>query len=191
MLRKTSVRLTLAFLAIACLMLTAAGVTAKDERPGELEFKANNAIYNAHGSFKRWHFTEVNIPDGDLTRGTVAFEVDLTSVWEKAQALADHLRAPDFFNVKKYPTATVKIHNAKAAGAADTYSAEAKIDFLGVSRTVPVNFKVTGTDPLRIEGTATMDRTAFNLGGPSHDANNERSIVNSVSIMLNTTVAMP
>lgn len=159
---------------------------AEDGAPGTLEFKANNKMYSAHGKFESWHFTNVDLPDGNLENGSVEFEVDLASVWEKASKLADHLRTADFFDVEKYGKATVKVHSVEKTGE-NTYSAIATVDLHGHTGDVPAEFKVVGTDPLKIEGTATLDRVAFGIGGP-YEEGNDRSIVQGVEIMINATV---
>ena len=173
-------------LLLAAVLAFAAVPAFAGDAPGSLGFKANNKMYSADGKFETWSFTEVDIPDGDLTQGSVTMEVDLASVWEKSAQLADHLRTADFFDVSTFTTATVKIHGAEKTGD-NTYSATATIDFHGHTNDVPVEFTVTGTDPLQIEGTATLQRTAFGIGG-AYDPSNDRSIVDDIAITLNATV---
>ncbi|MEM9597804.1 MAG: YceI family protein [Acidobacteriota bacterium] len=182
------IRLALAAVAtLGLVAVLALPATAGDsEAPGTIEFKANNKIYDAHGKFERWHFTKVDIPNGDLEKGTVEFEIALASVWEKAEALADHLRQSDFFHVEKFATASVSITDAKKVGD-NSYEAVATVDFHGHTRDVPVKFDVVGQDPLKIEGTASLSRTAFGIGG-EYDPSNERSIVDDVEIMISATV---
>ena len=184
---QSTVLRSLEILTLCALTLGAALASiAEGDAPGTLEFKANNKIYNAHGKFERWEITNVDLPDGDLEKGSVEFVVDLASVWENASALADHLRTADFFDVEKFGQATVKVHSAEKTGD-NTYSAIATVDFHGHTNDVPAEFTVVGTDPLEIEGTATLDRTAFGIGGP-YDPSNERSIVDGVAIMINATL---
>lgn len=159
---------------------------AGDEVPNTLGFKAHNKIYNADGSFKKWTLTRVAIPEGDLTKGTVEFEVDLASVSEKTSSLADHLRTADFFDVAKYTTATVKIDRAMKTGE-NTYKATATMSLHGKTGEVPVEFEVMSERPLAIKGSAMLSRTAFGIGGP-YDASNDRSIVEQVEISLTATL---
>ena len=180
---------SVALVTLLLLALLAPQLMAGDghgEAPGELSFKAHNGIYNASGKFNSWHLTEVDIPDGDLEKGTVAFEVDLASVWEKAADLAAHLRNADFFDVDKFATAKVKIAGAKKTGD-NTYNAVATVELHGHTGETPVEFKVVGTSPLKIEGTATLSRTAFGIGQP-YEEGNDRSIVDDVSISLSATL---
>lgn len=178
--------LTLALLAALALCFAPLTVAGDAEAPGVLSFKASNKMYSADGKFQKWHFTKVDIPDGDFEKGTAEFEVDLASVWEKTDALADHLRQEDFFDVSKFTTATVTIHDAKKTGE-NSYEATATIDFHGHTNDVPVSFEVVGESPLKIEGTATLQRTAFGIGG-EYDPSNDRSITDDVAISLSATL---
>ena len=181
-------QITVAVASVAAFALCLAPLSVAEEAsaPGTLSFKASNKIYSAEGKFESWHFTKVDIPDGDLEKATAELEVDLASVWEKAEDLAKHLRQADFFNVAKFATATVKIHGASKTGEM-TYDATATVDFHGYSVDVPVSFKVVGKSPLKIEGTATLQRTAFGIGG-EHDPSNDRSITDDVAISLSATL---
>src|SRR5262245_63314925 len=107
------VSLALAVLALAVGVRLCAADAAP--APGELTFKAHNAVYNAEGRFDTWRFTKVDLPEGDLTKGRVEIEVDLASVHEKAEKLSAHLRTPDFFDVATFPKATIVISDAKTA----------------------------------------------------------------------------
>jgi len=177
----------LAFALFAAVRLIAADApapaAAAGASPGELKFTTHNTVYNAEGSFTSWKLTKVDIPGGDLTKGTVAFEIDLASVNEKAAKLAAHLRTADFFDVATFPKATVVIHDAKAAGE-KKYEATADVDLHGMKGTCPVTFEVVSASPLTIKGAATLNRSTFKVGQP-YDAADKYSPVSEVAIELN------
>jgi polyisoprenoid-binding protein YceI len=160
-----------------------AGDAAPATSPGELTFSTHNSVYNAEGSFASWKFTKVDIPNGDITKGTVVIEVDLASVNEKAAKLAAHLRTADFFDVATFPKATIVVSHPKAAGD-KRYEAEAEVDLHGVKGKCLVAFDVVGENPLTIKGSATLDRTTFKVGEP-YDAANKYSPLADVAIGLN------
>ncbi|MEO1368092.1 MAG: YceI family protein, partial [Acidobacteriota bacterium] len=99
------------------------------------------------------------------------------SVWEKADALAEHLRQADFFNVAKYTTATVKIDRVKKTGE-NAYEGIATVTMHGNTDEVPVSFTATGSNPIAIEGTATLNRIKFGVGSA------EDGITQDVEIMI-------
>jgi polyisoprenoid-binding protein YceI len=173
---------------LACALTAAAHLIAGDApaSPGELKFSTHNSVYNAEGSFKSWRVTKVDIPNGDLTKGTVALEVDLASVHEKADKLAAHLRTPDFFDVATFPKATIVISKVKPAGE-KKYEAIADLDLHGIKGSCPVTFEVVSSSPLAITGKATLDRSSFKIGQP-HDAADKYSPLNEVVIELSATL---
>ncbi|MEM8994620.1 MAG: YceI family protein [Acidobacteriota bacterium] len=149
------------------------------EAPGTIEWKAHNDKYEAHGKFQKWQFTRVTIPDGNLEKGVVEFEIDMASVWEKADALAEHLRQADFFNVEKYTTATVKIDRVKKTGE-NSYDGIATVTLHGHTDEVPISFTASGDSPIAIEGTATLNRIKFGIGSA------EDGITQDVEVMIST-----
>ena len=171
----------LAALLLGLLALPTVADDGDGDAPGTLEWRAESDRYQAHGRFDSWHFTEIDIPDGDLEQGSVTFEVDLVSVWETAEDLAKHLRQSDFFHVEKFATSTVKIHSAKKQDDG-SYAATATIDLHGVTKDVPVTFLVVSESPLQIEGEASVPRLEFGVGEPG-------SISENVKINLSATVA--
>ncbi|HEX4822791.1 MAG TPA: YceI family protein [Candidatus Polarisedimenticolaceae bacterium] len=177
----------LAFALLATLRIIAAEApapaAAAASGPGEIKFTTHNTVYNCEGSFQSWKLTKVDIPGGDLTKGTVAFEIDLASVNEKTAKLAAHLRTADFFDVATFPKATVVIHDAKPAGD-KKYNATADVDLHGMKGTTPVAFEVVSSSPLTIKGTATLSRSSFKVGQP-YDASDKYSPQNEVAVEIN------
>ena len=189
--KKSALILTVVLVMAAAARLIAGdaapAATAPPAAPGELSFTAHNSVYNAEGSFASWRVTKLDIPGGDLTKGTVELEVDLASVNEKAAKLAAHLRTADFFDVAKFQKATIVISGAKPSGE-KSYTATASIDLHGVKGTCPVSFEVVSAKPLTIKGTATLDRSAFGIGQP-YDAADKYAPLNEVGIVLNAKLS--
>ncbi len=171
-------------LALVLVLAAAARLVAGEVAPppGELTFKAHNAVYKADGRFASWRFTTVDIPGGDFTKGVVTIEVDLASVNEASAKLAAHLRTADFFDIAKFQTATISLSGAKPAGE-KRYTATASVDLHGVKGTCPITFEVVSEKPLKIKGEATLDRTAFGIGEP-YDAADKYAPSNGVAITL-------
>jgi polyisoprenoid-binding protein YceI len=158
------------------------------ETPGTILFFARNSQYQAKGRFKRWHFTRLEIPQGNdgLEGGKAEIEIDLTSLTEKNPKLTAHLKSADFFDVIRFPKARVKIFNVKAKGKnSKNYSARAQVSVRNAKMSAPVNFRVTNDNPLTIEGTINLRRTQLDIGKPVNPRN-PRSIQDQVKIRFKT-----
>lgn len=87
------------------------------------------------------------------------FEFDMRTIEQEQAQLAEHLRAPEFFDVATYPTAVFvlrEVRNGTATG---------QLTLKGVTKPVqfPVRVKPEPRGLLRIQGTATIDRTQFGI----------------------------
>lgn len=133
---------------------------------GTISFTTANDRYEAEGHFNEWYFTELNIEKDDLESLQAKLNIDLSSISEKSQGLTSHLKAPDFFNIAKFTTATVEISKVKKVSS-NKYQAEMKLDMKGLNQTLISNFELTSKNPLTIKGSAQVDRILFGLGGQS------------------------
>lgn len=159
--------------------------------PGKISWKAANQVHHNSGEFKNWQFTKVDIPGGDLEKGSVSLQIDILSLDSNSPKLTQDLLSDRFFKSGQFKTATVTIHDAKK-DAADPkkYTATADVELLGVKGTVPVTFKVTSESPLKVEGEAKLDRTAFGVGGP-YDPQQKFSVEKLVSVSVEATLPAP
>ena len=153
---------------------------------GQIRFTTGHEDYQAEGEFKEWRFTRVDIPGGDLEKGTVEIEINLASVSEKSPKLAQHLREPDFFSVEKFPKATLVISDVKKRKDG-SFQAVALLDFHGLHKQMPLEFEVTSDKPLKITGWALLSRGAFNVGAP-YQKGKRRSILEEVRITFSITL---
>ncbi len=131
---------------------------------GEIAFEAANDRYEAEGKFNEWHFSKVQMKKKNIESLTATISVDLSSIWEKNADLTAHLKAPDFFYVDKFTTATIDISNVKKTEG-ENYSADMELNMKGLSQDMKSDFVVTSWDPLHVKGTAKVNRTLFGLGG--------------------------
>ncbi|MBD2714902.1 YceI family protein [Microvirga sp. STR05] len=96
--------------------------------------------------------------DGSLLRNG-RFEVDMRTIRQEQDQLAEHLRGPDFFDVEKYPVAVFVLSEVRQG------IASGQLTVRGVTQ--PVRFPLTverqANGRLRIQGTATLDRTKFGI----------------------------
>lgn len=130
---------------------------------GTISFNTANDRYEANGKFNKWHFTKVYIKKGNIESLNADLSIDLTSIWEKSDGLTDHLKAPDFFNIAQFTTATIQIRNVEKTAGTE-YEAQLQLNMKGLSQTLPTKFTVTNTNPLHVKGSAKVDRVLFGLG---------------------------
>lgn len=146
---------------------------------------ANYAIDSGHTSvvFKVMHlgvapfYGMFNKVSGDLDfdpakpeASRFKVEIDVNSVFTADKKRDDHLRSPDFFSAKQFPTATLESKSVKAGPRADTFIVEADLTIRGVTKAVTLTVTKTGEgkDPwgnLRVgfETTLTIDRMDFGI----------------------------
>ncbi len=95
------------------------------------------------------------VMSGEFVMDMNKFESDdLPQNTSMGKKLVGHLKSPDFFNVKKYPTAKLvltKISNGKAIG---------KLTIMGKTHPITVPYKQEGNS---FKGTMTFDRTKFGM----------------------------
>jgi polyisoprenoid-binding protein YceI len=97
------------------------------------------------GSFKLFSGT-ITVPDADITKGTVALEVDTTSVVTDTEKLTTHLKSPDFFDVAKFPKATFTSTSVAAdTSKGGTHVITGNLDLHGVTKSIsfPATVRLT------------------------------------------------
>lgn len=117
------------------------------------------------GSFKSFSGEATAV--GDVPK-QLDFTVQVDSVESDDEKLTQHLKAPDFFDVAKYPTATFRSASIveKAAGDA-THEITGSLTLHGVTKTITFPAKVTTADDA-ITGQAefTINRKDFGIQYP-------------------------
>lgn len=125
---------------------------------------ASRLAWTGHAEVGSWAPTgTVQLSQGQLeyTSGQLRngrFEVDMRTIAHENADLQNHLRAADFFDVERFPTA-VFVLRAVVAG-----EAVGQLTVKGI--TWPLRFPVTVTRTgrrLRVQGTASIDRTQFGV----------------------------
>lgn len=92
----------------------------------------------AYGRFDS--FSGTIVLDGD--KSAVSIEIDTKSVNTANGQRDDHLRGPDFFDVKQFPKAVFKSNKVAPAGESK-YKVDGELSFHGVTK--PVSFEVEKT----------------------------------------------
>jgi polyisoprenoid-binding protein YceI len=179
--------------ALALSLLLAATALAADEGtpPGSITFEAENTFSTAHGRFRKWRVVRAEVDPAAPKQGVVEVEVDVASLETGIERRDNHLRTADFFDVEKFPTARVRVHDAEPRGKSERGHARyrAKFDFEihGVKKTLDGEFEVTQASPPIVEGGLTLNRVDFGIGEP-YTWYIPGSIVEEVSVRFRATL---
>lgn len=118
------------------------------------------------GSFKKFKGT-IEVPDGNVEKGSVEFEVDLDSVESDTEKLTAHLKSADFFDVEKFPKSTFKSTSVKAGSEPGSYTITGNFDLHGVTKSIsfPATIAVQG-DGVDVKSEFKINRKDFGIVYP-------------------------
>lgn len=161
--------------AITAVILTAlpaahAATWTIDPTHSEVGFKVRHMmISNVRGTFSDVKGTVIYDP-AHPTQASVDVTIQAASIDTGVSDRDDHLRGPDFFDVKKHPTITFRSKSVEKAGP-NKLRVRGDLTLLGVTREVVLNVDGPSspvTDPwgnVRVGASATaeIDRTDFGM----------------------------
>ena len=112
--------------------------------------------------------------DEDFTRCKIDVDIDTDSLWSDTPKLTNHLKSPDFFDVKKYPTAKFVSKSIEADKSGDsTHKITGDLTLHGTTKTITIPAKVTATaDAVNIDSQFTINRHDYGISygrGKVHD----------------------
>jgi polyisoprenoid-binding protein YceI len=153
------------------LLFAATALSAGEAAPsGSITFEAKNTFSTAHGKFGKWRVVRAEIDPAAPRQGVVEVEVDVASLDTGIERRDHHLRTADFFDVEKFPTARVRVHDAEPNGKSERgnprYRAKFDLEIHGVKKTLDGEFEVTQASPATVEGGLTLNRVDFAIGDP-------------------------
>ena len=102
------------------------------------------------------------VPDGDLSKLTVALDIDTDSLFSDDPKLTAHLKNADFFDVKNQPKVTFK--STKVEKTEKGYTVTGELTMLGKAK--PVSFPATITEndgKLNVSAAFAIDRTQWGM----------------------------
>ncbi len=120
----------------------------------------------------------------DLAASTLSVDIDTTSLFSDNPRLTNHLKSPDFFDVKTYPKATFVSTSIKAEPQGEaTHVINGDLTLHGTTKPVSLPVKATATDEqVTLDGTFTIDRTAFGIAYSPEQVDKEVKITVSARI---------
>lgn len=97
----------------------------------------------------------------DVASGKLTVEIQTPSLTSDNNNLTNHLKSPDFFNVRKYPKATFTATRLEAKGDGEwTHAVTGDLTLLGKKKTISFPAKVEGKS---LTSKFTIDRTHFGM----------------------------
>ncbi len=111
----------------------------------------------------------IDFDPADPTKSKVNIEIKVDSVSTGIEKRDNHIKSPDFFNAKQFPTVTFASKSVKKTGE-NEYAVTGDLTIRGKSKEVTIPMKNTGNgqDPFGkfrrgFEGTFTINRTDFGI----------------------------
>lgn len=134
--------------------------------PGILNWSAN-AGWDANGTFDKWKFVSLDVPEKDFTRIAAEVAVQISSVNHEDKGLENHLRQNDYLGAKKFPVAIISIKGATYNKEKSNYTTDATLQLKGSTQKVPLTFEVMAGNPMKIKGAGTLMREDYKVGDDS------------------------
>ncbi len=128
-----------------------------------IEFVGTNLFSTAEGVFHRWRIVEASVQPSRPSESFVEVEVDVASLDTGIERRDDHLRTDDFFDVARFPTARVRVHEVRAANE-KVYRARFDIRIRDVEKSFESEFELVRASPPTVAGQLTLKRTDFGIG---------------------------
>jgi len=130
---------------------------------GTLAFSVRNGASDIAGRFARWQGEIVFDPDQPES-ADIAITIDLASASVGDATQDAMLGGGDFLDAATHPRATFRTQSVRRTGA-NRYVAQGTLSLRGKSQPQSLTFTLSGSGPSRhVEGSATIDRTAFGIG---------------------------
>lgn len=136
---------TFAFVLLAASAAAASAATYRiDPVHSSVHFRARHfGVSNVYGRFNDFEGT-LTYDESDPSAGSVKIEVRTESVDTGTERRDQHLRSPDFFNSKQFPTLTFESRTVEKIGE-DLYRVQGDLTILGTTRPVSAEVRLIGT----------------------------------------------
>lgn len=152
-------------LAVALVVLAAPALHAQtfevDRVHSSVGFKIRHLVANVTGRFDDFAGT-INVNTDDMTKSSVEFYIEATSIDTDNENRDGHLRSPDFFAVDSFPQLSFKSTAVEKAGE-NTYHVTGDFTMRGVTKAITVPVEVLGFAPGPRGGTVGGFETSFKI----------------------------
>lgn len=156
----------------APVLATAADKLTLIEDKSKLTFVGKKPEGEHKGGFKKFK-VDALADHEDMTKSSLKIVIDTESLWSDDEKLTGHLKNADFFDVKKYPTATFE--STKLEKVSDTeVKFHGKLTMLGKTEELIVPAKVSTSDEqIQVTASFKLDRTKWGMNYGKGKINDE------------------
>ncbi|HEY1381301.1 MAG TPA: YceI family protein [Gemmataceae bacterium] len=157
--------------------------TFKFSGPGsKIEFVGTKKDGMHTGGFRKFTGT-IDAPDGDFAKAKLTVEIDTNSIYTDNEKLTQHLKSPDFFDVRTHPKATftaTMIRPVRGDGAT-THLVTGDLTLHGVKKSLTIPVQVGPSDRgLGLTATFTIRRKDFDMTFGEGQVNNDVTVKLSI-----------
>jgi polyisoprenoid-binding protein YceI len=151
---------------IACLVAGCASTVPEPPETSDhsLRFVARSGIATVEGRFSNWRVTASKVDLDDLATSFVEVEIDVASIETGNEDRDAHLRDPDYFEVERWPTATVRVGSVTPTIDPRVFEATFDVAIKDQRHSLSGSFRVESRSPLLVAGEVVIDRVAFGVG---------------------------
>ncbi|MBI5380981.1 MAG: polyisoprenoid-binding protein [Opitutae bacterium] len=171
-----SVRHLFLLTALATSLASAASAAVEtyviDPVHSSIAFKIRHFVSKTPGAFTKFSGT-IAVDREQLENSSVEATIEIGSINTADEKRDAHLKASDFFDALKFPTATFKSKAWKKTGD-DTYAVTGDLTLKGVTKEVVLSVKLLGFGPgmkgavlSGWEATTTLNKADFGVNGPA------------------------
>ena len=95
---------------------------------------------------------------------SVAFDIETASLWSEIPKLTNHLKSPDFFDVRQHPTAAFRSTAIRPTDQPGVFMIQGDFTLLGVTKEVTMPATINGSsNGLTLISQFKLDRTKFGM----------------------------
>lgn len=147
-----------------------------NEEKSKITFVGKKPEGEHKGGFKKFK-VDAMADHEDATKSSLKIEFQIESLWADDPKLEAHLKAPDFFDAKKYPTATFESTKIEKDGDAAA-KITGKFTMLGKTQEITVPVTVDANDEkIEINAKFKIDRTKWGMNYGKGKINDEVEIM--------------
>ena len=155
----------------------------------------SSSVFRIKHANTAWFYGRFNAPSGsfsldasDPSKASFTIELNANNVDTGNEKRDAHLKSPDFFNAKQYPTITFKSTAVKQGDSPNALAVTGDLTMHGVTKSITVPVELTGTGEFPpgmkrsgIEATITVKMTDFEIKAMPGALSDEVRVIVSLS----------